>query len=62
MDLMTIDEVAEMLHASEGTIRHWRSTRPEGYPVGFRIGKRVVYDRLEILAFVDRQRAAEMVS
>ncbi len=58
MDLMSIDEVSEALHTSVSTIRFWRATRPEGYPVGFRIGKRLVFDKAEIVAFLERQRAA----
>lgn len=59
MKLLNIEEVAAMLHTHVGTVRHWRATRPEGYPVGFKIGKRVVWDESEILAFLERQRAAE---
>lgn len=62
MKLHNMNEVAAMLHTNVGTLRHWRQTRPEGYPIGFKIGKRVVYDESEILDFLERQKAADRVA
>lgn len=58
MKLLDIEEVAAMLHTHVGTLRHWRAKRTEGYPHGFRVGKKLVYDEAEILTFLERQKAA----
>lgn len=62
MKLLNINEVAAVLHTSPNTIRFWRAARVPEYPHGFRIGKRVVYDESEIVAFLERQKAADAVA
>jgi excisionase family DNA binding protein len=53
-DLMTLPEVAEAVRAPEGTLRYWRH-RGEG-PPSFRIGRRVVYRRSDVEAWIERLR------
>jgi DNA-binding transcriptional MerR regulator len=53
-DLMLVPEVAAKLRRTVPTLRHWRKI---GYgPPGFRMGRRVVYDRREVEAFIDSCR------
>ena len=53
-DLMTTPEVAKLVRRPEETLRYWR-WRGEG-PPSFKIGRRVLYDRTELLAWVAAQR------
>lgn len=48
--LMTIDEVAQLLRRSVSTLRWWRH-RGVG-PRGFRVGRRLVYEREDVEAYV----------
>jgi excisionase family DNA binding protein len=46
VDLLTMEEVAELVHTSPSTVRYWRHT---GYgPAGFRVGRRVLYERSDV--------------
>ncbi len=51
--ILGIEQLAEELNTSVNTIRYWRTT---GYgPRSARIGRRVVYRRTDVDAWVDAQ-------
>ncbi|MGY1845533.1 helix-turn-helix transcriptional regulator [Modestobacter sp. SYSU DS0875] len=56
-DLLTLEEAAERLRTSPSTLRYWRH-RSEG-PKSFRVGRRVLYKRSDLDAWVEQQYAAE---
>lgn len=50
--LLTTEDVAEEVRRPASTVRYWRHI---GYgPVGFRVGKRVLYRRSEVDAWLQR--------
>jgi excisionase family DNA binding protein len=56
-EILTIDEVAQLLKVPVGTLRKWRSAG-EG-PEGFRLGKYVRFRRSSVDRFVsDKEREA----
>ncbi len=52
--LMTIEEVAELLRMPVATLRYWRVL--DSGPCGFIIGRRLRYWRQDVLAWLDAQR------
>lgn len=55
-ELLTTPEAAAIVRRPEETLRYWRwRGRNEG-PPSFKIGRRVVYDRAELLDWVAAQR------
>ncbi len=50
--LLTITEVAAMLRAPVATLRYWRHLGTG--PRSFRIGRRVLYTREDVHAFVEK--------
>lgn len=55
-DLLTVDELAEELRVPAGTFRSWRAQRKG--PKSFKIGRRVVYRRSEVEAWLAAQEQA----
>lgn len=55
MDLLTTDEVAGMLRASVQTVRYWRKVGTG--PQAVKLGKRVLYRRADVEAWLDEQYA-----
>lgn len=56
-DLLTTEEVAEILRVPVATVRKWRS---EGVgPRGFRIGKYVRYRRSAVEIFIEDRESTE---
>lgn len=55
-ELLTLDEVAEILHASENTLRWWRQ-RHTG-PAFFKIGRRLHTTVGDLRRFIREQRVA----
>lgn len=53
-DFLTIDEVAELTRTSRQTIYWWRHTGKG--PASFKVGRRVLFDREVVLAWLDEQR------
>ncbi len=53
-DLLVVAEVAELTRVPAGTFRSWRHT-DEG-PPSFKLGRRVVYRRADVMAWIERQR------
>lgn len=54
--LLTMAEVQAMTGTPMDTLRYWRH-KGEG-PKSFRLGRRVVYDRADVEAWIAAQRAA----
>lgn len=55
-DILTIREVAEKLHLPEGTLRYYRHA--DIGPKSFKMGRRVVYRRADVEAWIAAQLAA----
>ncbi len=53
-ELLTITEAAEVLRAPVATLRYWRHLGTG--PRSFRLGRRVLYRRDDLHAWVDAQR------
>ena len=53
-ELLTISEAAELLRAPVATLRYWRH-RDIG-PRSFRLGRRVLYRRDDLVAWIDAHR------
>jgi predicted DNA-binding transcriptional regulator AlpA len=54
--ILRIDEVADLTRTPEATLRYWRH-KGVG-PRSFKVGRRVAYDRADVVAWLDEQRAA----
>ena len=52
-DLLTITEAAELLRAPVATLRYWRHLGTG--PRSFRLGRRVLYRRDDLHAWIDAQ-------
>jgi excisionase family DNA binding protein len=52
-ELLTITEAAELLRAPVATLRYWRHCNTG--PRSFRLGRRVLYRREDLRAWVDAQ-------
>lgn len=50
-ELLTITEAAELLRAPVATLRYWRHLGAG--PTSFRLGRRVLYRREEVHAWID---------
>ena len=55
--LLTTAEVAAMTRAPQSTVRYWRHLG-QG-PASFRLGRRVVYRRHEVLRWLREKESAE---
>ncbi|MDB6136899.1 MAG: transcriptional regulator, MerR family [Verrucomicrobiales bacterium] len=55
-DLLTLPEAAELLRAPVATLRYWRHLGSG--PRSFRLGRRVLYRRDDVQAWVDAQRSS----
>ncbi len=53
-DLLTITEAAELLRAPVATLRYWRHLGTG--PHSFRLGRRVLYRRDDLRAWIDARR------
>jgi excisionase family DNA binding protein len=53
-DLLTIPEAAELLRAPVATLRYWRHLGTG--PRSFRLGRRVLYRREDLLSWIGAQR------
>lgn len=56
-DYMTTEETGKMLRTPVETLRWWRH-RDQG-PPSFKLGRRVLYSRREVLDWIQRERAAQ---
>jgi len=55
--ILTLPEVAELTRRPVATLRYWRH-RGEG-PRSYKLGRAVVYDLADVLAWLDKQRARD---
>ena len=55
--ILTMPEVAELTRTPLDTLRWWRQ-RGTG-PISFKVGRRVMYDEDDVLAWLDARRNAE---
>lgn len=53
MDLLTTEESAAFLHVPLSTLRHWIATGQA--PRSARIGKRRMFKRVDLVAFIDKK-------
>ena len=56
-ELMTTAEVAELLRTPAETVRYWRHVGIG--PRSFKVGRRVLYDRKDVEAFLEAARRGE---
>lgn len=56
MDHLTTEEVARILRTSPETVRYWRHVNKG--PKSFKIGRRVLYAREDVEAFVAEARSS----
>jgi len=56
-DYLLTREVAELLRTAESTVRYWRHVRFG--PPSVKVGRRVLYSRVAVLAWLDAQSASE---
>lgn len=54
-DLLTYSEVAALLRTPESTVRYWRHMGSG--PTSFKIGRRVVFKRTDVDAWLAHQQA-----
>jgi len=54
-EYMTTDEVAELSRTSAETVRYWRHVGKG--PKSFKVGRRVLYDRADVQAWLDAAKA-----
>jgi excisionase family DNA binding protein len=59
-DLLTIVEAAEVLRTPVGTLRYWRHCNTG--PRSFRLGRRVLYRRDDLIAWIAAQRERAVAS
>jgi excisionase family DNA binding protein len=58
--LLTLDQFAEMVNTPLNTVRYWRQS---GYgPKSARIGRRVMFRRAEVEAWLDEQFAEPLTN
>ena len=58
-DLLTTAEVAQIMRSPVSTLRYWRHLGTG--PHGFRLGRRVVYRRADVTAWLGEQSEAARV-
>ncbi len=51
-ELLTLPEAADLLRTSVATLRYWRQLNMG--PAGFRLGRRVVYRREDLLKWITK--------
>lgn len=54
-NLLITDEVADLVRSKPETVRYWRHVGTG--PKYFRIGRRVLYDEGDVLAWIEAQKA-----
>lgn len=54
---LTTDEVAVILRTVPGTLRYWRYMGKG--PRSFRAGKKVLYDRADLAAWIEQSKGGE---
>lgn len=54
---MSTEEFAALVHTSPATIRYWRHVGKG--PKAFRLGRRALYDRAEVLAWIEAEKTRQ---
>lgn len=54
-DNITTDEFADIARTSPATVRYWRHIKYG--PAGFKLGRRVLYARQDVLDWIEGERA-----
>jgi excisionase family DNA binding protein len=57
LELLTSTEVAELLRVPVTTVYYWRETKRG--PKGAQVGKHVLYDRADVIAWWNRRLALD---
>jgi excisionase family DNA binding protein len=57
---MTTEEVAALVRQPSETVRYWRHVGKG--PKGFKVGRRVLYDQAEVLAWLEAAKAGEPIA
>jgi predicted DNA-binding transcriptional regulator AlpA len=57
-ELLTLTEAAELLRTPVATLRYWRHCNTG--PRSFRLGRRVLYRRADLLAWIDAQHDRDL--
>jgi predicted DNA-binding transcriptional regulator AlpA len=47
-ELLTIDDVAKLIHTSPGTIHYWRHADPLKVPPALKVGRRLLWRRADV--------------
>ena len=55
MDLLRIEEAADLTGVPVNTLRYWRAQKPPQGPPSARLGRRVVYRRGDVEAWINAQ-------
>jgi predicted DNA-binding transcriptional regulator AlpA len=58
LELLNIDRIAELLHTSVGTVYYWRSEHPEKVPPALKQGRRLLWRRADVEAWLAEQPAS----
>jgi predicted DNA-binding transcriptional regulator AlpA len=56
-DLMTLDEFAALIHRDRKTVINWRAQRKPGMPVAIRLGRSVLFRRVDVAEWLKREFA-----
>lgn len=56
-DYITTDEFAELARTNAATVRYWRHIG--NGPRGFKLGRRVLYSRAEVLDWIEQARRSQ---
>jgi predicted DNA-binding transcriptional regulator AlpA len=59
-EYVTTEEFAQLVRTSPATIRYWRHINKG--PQAFRLGRRALYDRAEVLAWVEAEKTRQAVA
>jgi predicted DNA-binding transcriptional regulator AlpA len=51
-ELLTIKDVADLIHSSPGTIHYWRHASPEKTPPAIKVGPRLLFRRADVEAWL----------
>jgi predicted DNA-binding transcriptional regulator AlpA len=54
-EFLTIEDVAKLIHTSPATIHYWRSTNSEKSPPAIKVGRRLLWRRADVEAWLAAQ-------
>jgi excisionase family DNA binding protein len=56
-ELLTTEQVAELLHTSPGTIHYWRAIKPAKGPKAIKVGRRLLFRRDDVDEWLSRHES-----